>query len=122
MAQIPFVAADKQTVANAGTISHSYKAPNNQSVIIHQIFFVIVAAFDLIRISDDRGNEYGQISTVHPIPSSELPQSNTDVKAVNLPAVPLVLPQGTTLTVELLDTGGGAANTVIFNGEMTVPG
>ena len=122
MAQIPFVAADKQTVASSGTISHTYKSPNNQSVIIHQIFFVIAAAFDLVRISDDRGNEYGQISTVHPIPSTELPQSNADVRAVNLPAVPLTLPQGTTLTVELLDTGGGGANTVIFNGEMTVPG
>ncbi len=121
MAQIPIVIADKQTVTNGGTITHTYKAPNNQDVIIHQIFFLIGAAFSLIRVEDDRGNSFAQISTTHPIPSTELPQSNTDVRAVNFPAIPFHLPAGTTLSIELLDTGGGAANTVIFSGEISAP-
>lgn len=119
--KIPFVVAIKETVANGGTIVHQYKAPNNQDFTIHQILFVIGAAFSLIRVSDDGSNQYGVISTADPIPSTELPQSNTDVRAVDFPKVPLLLKGGQTLYIELLDTGGGGANTVILNGELSIP-
>lgn len=119
--QIPFVVSLKDTVANGGTLEYTYKAPNNQDFKIHQIFFVIAAAFDLIRIQSDDGRYYSYISQTDPIPSTELPQSNTDVTNVNLLPIPLMLKGGTTLTLEIKDTGGGGANSIILAGELTVP-
>lgn len=121
MAQIPFTIAVKETTTNGGTLSFFYKAPNGQDIKINQFMFVIGAAFNLTRIQDDRGQYYSQASTTDPIPSTELPQSNTDVHLLNLPSIPLILKGGTTLEVEIVDTGGGGAVTLLINGEMTIP-
>jgi hypothetical protein len=119
--QVPFVVPIKETVANGGTVEHSYKAPNGQDFLIREMFFVIAAAFSIIRIQSDDGRYYSYASQNDPIPSTELRQSNTDVHSLMLPAIPLLLKGGSTLTIEILDTGGGGANIIILNGELTIP-
>lgn len=119
--QIPYSVVIKESITANGSVEYNFKAPNLQDFKINAIFFVVAGAFDLIRMQDDAGNLYGLMSPSDPIPSAELPQSNTDVKAVNLVTIPLFLAGGRQITFELKDTSGSTnTSSVILEGELTI--
>lgn len=109
--KIPYTIAMKDTITASGTLEFTYRAPQNQSVEVMGMLLFPQAACSLIRIQVDGNIVYGNLSTADPIPSTELPQSNTDIRAVNLFRVPLFIAGGSTLTLEFLDTS--AANNLV---------
>ncbi len=119
---IPFTIAIKETITASGTVEFTYRAPQNQPVEVVGAIFLPAAACSLIRMQVNGSQILGTMSTADPIPSTELPKTDTDVRALNLFRVPLRLEGGDTLIIELLDTSAGSnLVTVLLEAIMYIP-
>lgn len=111
MAEFPYFLILNSVLAGNGSGTMSYTLPQNESIELTELRFIATGAFNITDIRDSSGNHLTNASAANPILSTMIQNAASPNIAVAQLPTPLIISQGKTFYVDVLDTSA-AGNTV----------